>query len=79
MAKYSLGGKSVSRAQYMKEMNRLAKSKGLRGSWRFITRGTPTQMKKTKLRVMKKNPLKQFRTAKDWKKGSRILEVKEWY
>ena len=79
MATYSLGGKPVSRTAYMKEMNRVNKEKGLRGSWRFLKRGTPEVMKALQKRVTAKNPLRQFRTSKDWKAGSRILEVKEWF
>ena len=78
MPKYSLDGKPVSRTKYLAEMNRVNKAKGLKGSWRFLERGTPTEMKALRKKVTKLNPLSQFRTGKDWVKGSRILEVKEW-
>ena len=78
LAKYTLGGKPVSRTAYMKELNRVNREKGLRGSWRFLKRGTPDEMKALKKTLDAKNPLREFRTAKDWKPNSRILEVKEW-
>ena len=78
MARYTLYGKSVSRTEYMKQMNKTMRAKGVRAQWRFLKRGTPEEMKTTMKRVTKLNPLREFRTKPDWMKGSRLLEVKEW-
>ena len=40
---------------------------------------TPEQVKSRKKLLESKNPTVAFRTAKDWKSGSRIIEAQEWF
>tara|TARA_R110000751_G_scaffold119612_1_gene220164 strand:- start:888 stop:1169 length:282 start_codon:yes stop_codon:yes gene_type:complete len=76
---WSFGGVQVTRSAYLKAGAKQARSKGLTGRWRFIERGTPTQVKSRKKLLESKYPVTAFRTSKDWKKGSRIIEVQEWF
>tara|TARA_R110002012_G_scaffold302199_1_gene502992 strand:- start:444 stop:689 length:246 start_codon:yes stop_codon:yes gene_type:complete len=79
MATFKLGGKKVTRSQYLKAGAKKARSQGLVGRWRFIERGSPETVKARKKILESKNPVVAFRTSKDWKSGSRIIEAQEWF
>lgn len=79
MVTFKLDGKKVSRSQYLKAGAKKARSQGLVGRWRFIERGSPETVKARKKILETKNPVVAFRTSKDWKTGSRIIEAQEWF
>ena len=79
MATFKLGGLKVSRSQYLKAGAKTARSQGLVGRWRFIERASNETVKSRKKILETKNPIVAFRTTKDWKKGSRIIEAQEWF